>query len=316
VSHLPLLGGAALALALVLTPAVRALARRWNLVDAPGGRKIHTVSVPRVGGVGITLAMMLALAGAAVTGEASADDVHAWLPVLLGGALVFAVGLWDDVRPLPAWVKLAVQIAGAGGAAALGVRIEHVTLLGSTLGLGLLALPLTILWIVGLTNAFNVMDGLDGLATGLAIIAAATCAVVSLARDDLQGGMLLVVLLGALCGFLPYNFNPATIFLGDSGSLVVGYVLAVTAITSFQKGATALVVLGPLLLFALPISETLHSVVRRLRGQGLRHVFLPDQQHVHHRLLGLGLSHRQVVLLLYGVSLSFSLLALTTLRAR
>ena len=160
------------------------------------------------------------------------------------------------------------------------------------------------------------MDGLDGLATGLAIIAAATCAAVSLARDDVQGGMLLLALLGALCGFLPYNFNPATIFLGDAGSLAVGYVLAITAITSFQKGATALVVLGPLLLFALPISETLHSVVRRMRGQGLRQVFLADQQHVHHRLLDLGLSHRKVVLLLYSVSLSFSLLALTTLRAR
>jgi UDP-GlcNAc:undecaprenyl-phosphate/decaprenyl-phosphate GlcNAc-1-phosphate transferase len=315
VIHLLLLGAAAL-LTLVLTPAVRALARRLDLVDAPGGRKIHTVSVPRVGGIGVVLAMVAVLAAAAATGQASAADVQAWRPVLLGGALVFAVGLWDDVRPLPAWGKLLVQLAGAGLTVALGVRIEHVTFFGSTLGLGLLALPMTIVWIVGLTNAFNVMDGLDGLATGLAIIAAATCAVVSLARDDVQGGMLLVVLLGALCGFLPYNFNPATIFLGDSGSLVVGYVLAVTAITSFQKGATALVVIGPLLLFALPISETLHSVVRRLRGQGLRHVFLADQQHVHHRLLGLGLSHRGAVLLLYGVSLSFSLLALTTLRVR
>ena len=313
--HLLLLGAAAL-LALALTPGVRALARRLDLVDAPGGRKIHTVSLPRVGGVAVVLALVLVLAASAATGHASAADVQAWLPVLFGGALVFGIGFWDDVRPRPAWVKLVVQLAGAGVAVALGVRIEHVTVFGSTLGLGFLAMPLTILWIVGLTNAFNVMDGLDGLATGLAIIAAATCAVVSLARDDVQGGMLLVVLLGALCGFLPYNFNPATIFLGDSGSLVVGYVLAVTAITSFQKGATALVVIGPLLLFALPISETLHSVVRRVRGQGLRHVFLADQQHVHHRLLGRGLSHRQAVLLLYGVSLSFSLLALTTLRAR
>ena len=128
--------------------------------------------------------------------------------------------------------------------------------------------------------------------------------------------LIAVVLVGAVTGFLRYNFNPATIFLGDSGSLVVGYILAVTAITSFQKGATALVVLGPLFLFALPISETVHSVVRRLRGRGLRQVFLADQQHVHHRLLDLGLSNRKVVLLLYGLSLSFSLLALTTLRAR
>ena len=314
-SHAGLLAAAAL-LALLLTPAVRGLARRWGLVDTPGGRKIHTVSIPRLGGVAVVLAMSLALGGAAAAGIATAADIGEWVPILLGGVLVFGVGLWDDVRPLSPWVKLAVQIAGAGVAVALGVRIDHVTVLGSTLGLGLLALPLTVVWIVGLTNAFNVMDGLDGLATGLAIIAAATCAAVSLARDDVQGGMLLLALLGALCGFLPYNFNPATIFLGDAGSLVVGYVLAITAITSFQKGATALVVLGPLLLFALPISETLHSVVRRMRGQGLRQVFLADQQHVHHRLLDLGLSHRTVVLLLYGVSLSFSLLALTTLRAR
>lgn len=315
-SHLLLLLGTAVLLALVLTPAVRALARRWNVVDPPGGRKIHTTSVPRVGGVAITLAMVLALAGAAAVGHVTAADVHAWLPVLLGGVPVFAAGLWDDVRPLPARVKLAAQLAGAGIAVVLGVRIDHVTFFGATIGLGLLALPLTIAWIVGLTNAFNLMDGLDGLATGLAIIAAATCAVVSLARDDLQGGLLLIALLGALAGFLPYNFNPATIFLGDSGSLVVGYVLGITAITSFQKGATALVVLGPLLLFALPISETVHSVIRRARAQGVRHVFLADQRHVHHRLLGLGLSHRQAVLLLYGVSVSFSLLALTMLRAR
>jgi UDP-GlcNAc:undecaprenyl-phosphate/decaprenyl-phosphate GlcNAc-1-phosphate transferase len=304
------------ALALVLTPCVRALALGWNLVDAPGQRKIHTVSVPRLGGVGVTLAMVLALGAAAATGHASAADVRGWLPVLLGGALVFAVGLWDDVRPLPAWVKLAVQLASAAVAVVLGVRIEHVTFFGATLGLGALAVPVTVLWIVGLTNAFNVMDGLDGLATGLAIIAAATCAAVSLLRGDHQGGMLLVVLLGALCGFLRYNFNPATIFLGDSGSLVVGYVLAVTAITSWQKGATALVVVGPLALFALPISETVHSVVRRARGQGLRHVFLADQQHVHYRLLGLGLSQRKAVLLLYGVSVCLALLALTTLQLR
>jgi UDP-GlcNAc:undecaprenyl-phosphate GlcNAc-1-phosphate transferase len=315
VSHLLLVGMAA-TLALLLTPGVRGLARRWNLVDAPGQRKIHSVSVPRVGGVGVTLAMLLALAAAAAGGRVSATDLQAWLPVLAGGAVIFGAGLWDDLRPLPAWMKLAAQLTGAGITVALGVRIEHVTFFGVTLGLGLLAVPLTVVWLVGLTNAFNLMDGLDGLATGLAIIAAATCAVISLARDDLQGGMLLLVLLGALCGFLPYNFNPATIFLGDSGSLVVGYVLAVTAITSFQKGATALVVLGPLLLFALPISEVLHSVVRRLRGQGLRHVFLADQQHVHYRLLGLGLSHRTVVLLLYGVSLSLSLLALTTMQTR
>jgi UDP-GlcNAc:undecaprenyl-phosphate GlcNAc-1-phosphate transferase len=313
VSYAALLG-AAVVLALILTPGARGLGRRLGIVDVPGQRKIHTTSVPRLGGVGVTLAAVLALAGATALGLAGAADVQAWLPVLLGGLLVFGVGLWDDLRPVRPLTKLAIQIGGAVVAVALGVQIDHVTIFGTTLGLGLLAAPLTIAWIVGVTNAFNLMDGLDGLATGLAIIAAGTCAAVSISRDDAQGGLLLVALLGALCGFLPYNFNPATIFLGDCGSLVVGYVLAVTAITSLQKGATALAVAVPLLIFALPISETVLSVVRRTRGQGLRHVFSADRGHLHHRLLGLGLSQRDAVLLLYVVSLSFSLLALVTMQ--
>src|SRR5207237_8053706 len=154
-----------------------------------------------------------------------------------------------------------------------GVGFGHRSRLGTTHALGGLAVPLTMRWIVGLSTAFNLMDGLDGLATGLAIIAAATCAAVSISRGDSQGGLLLVALLGALCGFLPYNFNPATIFLGDSGSLVVGYVLAVTAVTGWQIGPTALAVAVPLPIFRLPISETLLSVVRRTRGLGIRHVF-------------------------------------------
>jgi UDP-GlcNAc:undecaprenyl-phosphate GlcNAc-1-phosphate transferase len=306
--------GAAIVLALVLTPAARAIGRRWGIVDVPAHRKVHTALVPRVGGVGVSLAVVLALVVAAVTGAAGRAEVEGWIPVLLGGGLVFGIGLADDLRPVGPWAKLAVQVAGAVVVVALGVRIEHVTLLGTTLALGALAAPLTVAWIVAVTNAFNLVDGLDGLATGLAIIAAATCAAVAILRGEAEGGLLLVALLGALCGFLPYNFNPATIFLGDSGSLVVGYALAVTAVTGLQKGATALAVAVPLLIFALPLSETVLSVVRRTRGQGLRHVFAADQGHLHHRLLGLGLSHRGAVLLLYGVSLSLSLLALATMQ--
>jgi UDP-GlcNAc:undecaprenyl-phosphate GlcNAc-1-phosphate transferase len=307
-----LLGGASL-LSLLLTAGAQALGRHFGIVDAPARRKIHTESVPRVGGVGIALAAVLALTIATATGAATAADVEGWLPVLLGGLIVFGVGLRDDLRPLPPLAKLLAQAAAAAVAVALDVRIDHVTFFGTTHALGLLGVPVTVLWIVGITNAFNLMDGLDGLATGLAIIAAGTCAAVAISRGDAQGGLLLVAVLGALCGFLPYNFNPATIFLGDSGSLVVGYVLAVTAITSLQKGATALAVAVPLLIFALPISETVLSVVRRTRGNGLRHVFAADREHLHYRLLGLGLSHRNAVLLLYGVSLSMALLALTTM---
>jgi len=303
-------------LAVILTPAVRALGQRFGVLDVPGARKIHTVSVPRIGGVSVTLAAVLGLAAATAAGWVAVADLEGWLPALLGGLIVFAVGLRDDLRPVRPAVKLGCQVTAAGVAVALGVRIDHVTLLGTTHALGVLAVPLTMLWIVGLSNAFNLMDGLDGLATGLAIIAAATCAAVSISRGDSQGGLLLVALLGALCGFLPYNFNPATIFLGDSGSLVVGYVLAVTAVTGWQKGATALAVAVPLLIFALPISETVLSVVRRTRDLGIRHVFSADQQHIHYRLLGLGLSHRGAVLLLYVVSLALALLALATMQLR
>ncbi|HET7340254.1 MAG TPA: MraY family glycosyltransferase [Methylomirabilota bacterium] len=303
-------------LAASLTPAVRALGRRWGLLDLPGERKIHTVSVPRIGGVGVTLAAVVALAIVTALGWASVADVTAWLPALLGVVIVFGVGLRDDLKPVRPVVKLVFQVLAALVAVAMGVRIDHLTLFGTTHPLGWLGVPATVLWIVGLTNAFNLMDGLDGLATGLAIIAAATCGAVSISRGDTQGGLLLVALLGALCGFLPYNFNPATIFLGDSGSLVVGHVLAVTAINGWQKGATALAVAVPLLIFALPISETVLSMIRRTRGQGIWHIFSADQQHLHYQLLGLGLSHRGAVLLLYVVSLSLSLLALATMQMR
>ncbi len=305
----------AAALALALTPVVRGVARRRGLMDVPSQRKIHTTLVPRVGGVAVTVAAILGLVVASVAGLLGGATPQGWLPAL-GGLIVFAIGLRDDVRPVRASVKLAFQVAAAGVAVSLGVRLDHFTIAGTTHSLGVFTVPLTLLWIVGLTNAFNLMDGLDGLATGLAIIAAATCAAVSISRGDVQGGLLLVALLGALCGFLPFNFNPATIFLGDSGSLVVGHVLAITAITGWQKGATALAVAVPLLIFALPISETVLSVVRRTRSVGLRHVFSADRQHIHYRLLGLGLSHRKAVLLLYIVSLSLSLLALATMQMR
>jgi len=301
-------------LAAGLTPGVRALGRRWGLVDVPGERKIHTTSVPRIGGVGVTLAAVLSLAVVTALGWASVNDVVGWMPALLGVVIVFGVGLRDDLKPVRPVVKLVFQVLAALVAVSMGVRIDHVTMLGTTHPLGWLGAPVTIVWIVGLTNAFNLMDGLDGLATGLAIIAAATCAAVAIARGDTQGSLLLVALLGALCGFLPYNFNPATIFLGDSGSLVVGHVLAVTAINGWQKGATALAVAVPLLIFALPISETVISVVRRTRGGGLRQVFAADQDHMHYRLIGLGLSHRNAVLLLYVVSLALAVLALATMQ--
>src|SRR5215467_12734809 len=285
-----------------LTPLVRSVARRVGAVDQPGGRKIHAIPTPRLGGVSVVvsgaLTVLIVWDLEHVIGETVQVELGAWIPVFLGGAIVFCLDVWDDVQPIPAGVKFVLQGVAAGVAIWGGILVEHVSLLGgSGIDLGALALPLTFVWIIGITNAFNLVDGLDGLAAGLAIIAAGSIATLFFLCGDAQDTLLLLILLGALLGFLPYNFNPASIFLGDSGSLVVGYVLSVTAITGSQKGATTLAVVTPLLVFGLPIVDTLLSMVRRFVGSlrilesrkttlqeqlyRVKRMFEADQKHIH-----------------------------------
>ena len=318
---------------LLLTPAVVRLAVRVGALDVPTERKRHPAPVPRIGGVAVALSGAMAItagmAGYATLGMDPAVDLRQLIALGTGGALVFAIGLADDLTSISPLTKLAGLIAAAAVVIALGVRVEHVTVLGTTHELGVFAAPVTLAWIVVLTNAFNLMDGLDGLATGLGIIAAATCGVLLVARGDAAQAMAVAALLGALCGFLWYNADPARIFLGDSGSLLIGYVLGVTAITGAQKGATALAVMVPLLIFALPIAETTSSVVRRFFTtppspwprnsivgivRRLRQVLEADRAHLHYRLADSGLSSRSVVVLLYAASAALSLLGLAVAR--
>jgi UDP-GlcNAc:undecaprenyl-phosphate/decaprenyl-phosphate GlcNAc-1-phosphate transferase len=313
--------GAAL-LSALLTPVVRSFARRLGAVDVPEARKMHVVPVPRLGGVAVATASTLTLAIAAALGPVLGVNPAPWIPVVGGGLIVLAAGIFDDVRSISPLAKLAFQAVAACTAMSLGVRIERITLVGHVVELGIFAAPLTFAWIVAITNAFNLVDGLDGLATGLAIIAAGTCCAIAGFRGDVEGALLLAVLAGAAVGFLPYNFHPASVFLGDSGSMVFGFALAVTGVTHFQKGATALAVAVPLLVFALPLADTCHTVARRfVAGQrravalrdrllGLDTLLRPDRGHIHHRLIDLGLSHRLAVLILYGLSLVLSLVAL------
>jgi UDP-GlcNAc:undecaprenyl-phosphate GlcNAc-1-phosphate transferase len=254
-------------------------------------------------------------------------------PIFIGATVVFGTGLWDDVRPLPVWVKLLCQAVAAAVAIGYGIRVNHLSLFGgSSFDLGIWAVPVSFFWILGITNAFNLLDGLDGLVSGLAIIIAAANALVLYALGDMQMMLLLLVLFGALLGFLPYNFNPATIFLGDSGSLVIGYILSVTAISSTQNSVTSLAVVIPLLLFGLPIVDTLLSMARRLAASVKLHqasstrlkdrircagaMFEADRQHIHHRLLALGFSHRHAVLVLYGIALAMATLAMLSVLAQ
>lgn len=315
--------------ALALTPLVASAGLRIGVVDHPGWRRVHTVVMPRVGGAAIALALTatlgLVMLRAPLRGLGAAVDFSTLTPVLAGAVLVFLVGLLDDIFRLAVWQKLLGQTLAAVFFASVGNSIQLVSLFGHTFELGLLGLPLTVVWILVVTNAFNLVDGVDGLACGLACIAASTCAALLIARGDYAEGVLLIAFVGAMIGFLPYNMNPAEVFLGDSGSLLCGFLLATTAISGRQKGATALAVVVPLLIFALPLFETVFSAVRRfVKGQrrpglslfgrvrALAHIVQADQDHLHHRLMAMGLSHRRSVLLLHGVALVCAALALVT----
>jgi UDP-GlcNAc:undecaprenyl-phosphate GlcNAc-1-phosphate transferase len=318
-----LLGLSSAALALFLTPLIGRGSTVLGLVDAPGGRKVHTQSVPRLGGVAVVVSAALALAivPAFLPEPRNPEILVAIQPFIVGGVLIFLVGLVDDVRGLGAAPKLLVEVLAAVIMMAAGLLIERVTVLGNTWMLGWLAYPVTAAWLVGVTNAFNLIDGVDGLAPGIAALAGAACGAILIVRGHTPEAMLLAAFVGAMLGFLVYNFEPASIFLGDSGSLVAGFLLAATAIAGWQKGATALASAVPLLIFALPLADAASTLVRRVlarpdSGRSLsaivRQVVEPDREHIHHRLLGLGWSVRRTVLILYGVTAVLSILALAT----
>jgi UDP-GlcNAc:undecaprenyl-phosphate GlcNAc-1-phosphate transferase len=311
------------ALALALTPLIGRGSRRLGLVDAPGPRKVHAESIPRLGGLALVLSGVLAIALISVLRPDAIRPLTSapMRPFLLAAGLIFAGGLIDDVRGVGAAAKLTIEFAAAAVVMSSGLLIERVTVLGATWPLGWVAWPVTAAWLVGLTNAFNLIDGVDGLAAGVTVIAGTTCGAILIARGHAAEAMLLFALVGAALGFLVFNFSPASIFLGDSGSLVAGFVLAATAITGWQKGATALATAVPLMIFALPIADSAlallrRSVARPVDGRSitaiLRQIARPDRQHIHHRMLALGWSVRRTVLILYGITAMLSLLALAT----
>jgi UDP-GlcNAc:undecaprenyl-phosphate GlcNAc-1-phosphate transferase len=318
-----LLGLASFILTLLLTPLVGRGSTRLGLVDAPGGRKVHAQSVPRLGGLAVCVSAVasLLLVSAIRPGTIEAPIWLAMRPFLVAGGIIFLVGLVDDIRGLGAGAKLLFEFGAAAVMMSSGLLIEHVTLLGQTYALGWLAWPITLTWLVGLTNAFNLIDGLDGLATGVAVLAGAACGTILVMRGHTPEAMLLAALVGGALAFLCFNFAPASIFLGDSGSLVIGFLLAATAITGWQKGATAMAAGVPLMIFALPIADSALALFRRSvatpsDGRSFRatlnRIAQADREHIHHRLLAMGWSVRRTVLVLYAVTLVLSLLALAT----
>lgn len=288
------------------TPVLRRLWARWGLLDSaitPGPHQRRPI--PRLGGVIIYAALLGALLALFFPSNVISEEFRAQLPTLwlLWGpaTLMLLVGVADDIWGMSAWVKFSAQVTAALWLVSAGVRISHLSLpWGHTAELGVLSSGVTLLWLVGVTNAFNLIDGLDGLAAGVAFLSASAIAVTALMVNDRMVVVLTVALAGALLGFLRHNFNPATILLGDSGSMFIGFVLAASAVVWYQKTTTAIAVAAPLLAFALPVTDTTVTVLRRtLRGQSW---FESDRHHIHHRLLALGLTPRQVVLLLYATS--------------
>jgi UDP-GlcNAc:undecaprenyl-phosphate GlcNAc-1-phosphate transferase len=307
--------GVAFALCLALTPLVRALARRRGLVDRPdGARKSHAAPVPRLGGVAVYVSFMAAL-GLCLVLTRDAPDHAAVLRDLLALALastvILLLGVADDLRGIAPWTKIGVQAAAALYLYGSGYRIALLSNpFGEPVVLGALSLPLTLLWLAGLSNALNLIDGLDGLAAGVGLFATSAVFIAALLNGRWEVGLLAAALAGALFAFLRYNFSPATIFLGDSGSLFIGFVLAALAVRGSMKSSTAIALFVPLLALGLPILDTSIAMVRRLIGG--RRLFEPDAEHIHHRMLRLGLAPRRVVVILYAVAAFFGALSLLT----
>ncbi len=299
--------------AVLITPAVILLAAKTGAMDTPDARKVHKKPIPRIGGISIYAAFMTAMLSVMITTELESEVAFELTGLLLSGTLIFLLGIIDDYRNLPAKVKLLGQIIAASVLVfAFDVRIDFITdPFGDYFYLEMLAIPATIFWIVGLTNTVNLIDGLDGLAAGVSVIAATTIFLVALQQDILLVAILTSSLAGAALGFLFYNFNPARIFMGDSGSMFLGFMLAGISVIGAVKCAATIALIVPILALGLPIMDTTFAIVRRYRG-GVP-IFKPDKGHLHHRLLGLGFTQRQAVLLMYVISalLGLSAVALT-----
>lgn len=289
-------------------PVVRILAFKIKAVDVPkDNRRMHKVPIPRMGGLSIFFGFLVSYLCFTPVIE------YKHLGILLGGIILVIVGIFDDRTPLRASVKLIFQIIAALIPISLGLRINFLTNINifspkALTMLGALSVPITILWIVGLTNALNLIDGLDGLAGGIASIASVCLLIVAIRFDNYPMAIAFASIAGSALGFLPYNINPAKIFMGDTGALFLGYVLATFSVDGFFKSFTAINFIIPFVVLGLPIFDTGFAILRRMvKGQP---IMAPDRSHLHHKLVDAGFSQKQAVGILCSIS---GLLSLTTI---
>jgi len=302
-----------LAVAAILTPLVLRWANARRYFDAPDDRKVHVAPIPRLGGIAIVLGFFAPLTGLLLVDVGMTESLQGMgqqlVGLYVGGLLITAVGLYDDLKGANAIQKLIVQLAVALLMYQFGYRIEIISSpFGGNIELGALSVVITVLWFVGVMNAVNLIDGLDGLAGGIGFISISTLLVLAALNNNIVAVLFCAALAGSLGGFLIYNFNPARIFMGDTGSLFLGFVLAALSISTSTKGSTAVALTIPILILGLPILDTAMAIGRRIRLR--RPIFSADQDHIHHKLLRAGFSHRGAVLALYGLALVLALAAI------
>jgi len=288
------------------TPIVKSFAQKVGAMDNPGEeRRIHNHPIPRMGGMAIFLGFLVSVV-------LFAEVTRPVQGILIGTVVIVATGVVDDIISLKYWIKLIAQILAAVIAVAHGVVIEvlmnpNIFSANESIFIGILSIPVTIFWIVGVTNAVNLIDGLDGLACGVSVISSVTMLVVALLVAEPNVAVILACLMGGCVGFIPYNFNPAKIFMGDTGALLLGYVLATVSIMGLFKFYAVITFVVPILALALPLFDTAFAIIRRLlKGQN---PMTPDRGHLHHRLIDHGLSQKQAVAVLYSLSAMLGLTA-------
>jgi len=296
----------AFVVAFFMTPFVKNLAIKLNAIDVPkDNRRVHKTPIPRLGGLAILAGFIMALIYYLIMVGLNNTEVFnsKIIGLLLGIIIIEIAGIWDDIKPIRAWTKLLFQIVAAAVVVGCGVRIEGISnpfVNDGFISLGMWSIPLTMVWIVGITNAINFIDGLDGLAAGVATISSLSLLFIAVYLNQWQTIVLAAGLAGATMGFLPFNFNPAKIFMGETGSAFLGFTLGTISIMGLVKSYTAIAIIVPLVVLGLPIFDTAFAIIRRvLSGKSPMQA---DRGHLHHRLVDSGLSQKQSVIILYIIS--------------
>jgi UDP-GlcNAc:undecaprenyl-phosphate GlcNAc-1-phosphate transferase len=294
---------------LLLVPAFRALAWRLDVVDRPSDpRKVHARIIPYLGGLPFYLGFLVTVL--LIEGFYPQYSQPMFYPMCVVGTLIVLMGIYDDICDMGSLKKLIIELILMTLLFYWGFRTTEIASpFGGTFSLGWLAFIITPLWVAGVINAVNFSDGLDGLASGLVLICAASIFAIGYKNGQVASCILMAYLMGTTLGFLRYNFNPASIFMGDAGALFLGFVLGAATLVENQKGVTTIALSVPMVVMAIPILDTLLSFYRRLQRARDGRFFTPDRNHLHHRLLDLGLTQRQVVLSLYYISASMGVLA-------